>query len=100
VREHRKKLLRLYGLDEVIIEPRLSRRLPIARLTIARERNQPHVAVTWVGADSPRDLEAVHAGQPDIKEDDLGRDFLNEPERSPPVSSAKTRKTGVRQHRA
>lgn len=96
MREHREQLLRLNGLNQVIVEPCLLGCLAIARLAVTREGNQANAAVSRISAHSACDLESVHAGQPDVQQDDLGRDFVNQPECCPPVSGAVTGQARVR----
>src|SRR4030095_6474405 len=59
------------GLQQVFVEARLERPLPVLLLTIAAERDQPR-AVVQLRADLPSDLVAVDPGQTDVDQHGVG----------------------------
>jgi hypothetical protein len=50
LREHHQEFRRLHRLDQVIVEAGLHRRAAIRRATLSGQRDQPHAAMTRVGA--------------------------------------------------
>src|SRR4051794_544208 len=61
----------LGGLDEVQIETGVERPLPILRLAVPGERDEPHVARDRARAQAPRQLVSIHSGQPEVDEADV-----------------------------
>lgn len=59
------------GLHEVLVEADLARAGARLRVAVAGRRDQEHVLPS-LGPDPARDVEAVHAGQPDVEHHDLG----------------------------
>ena len=58
-------------LDEVVIEPRLGRAAHVVVLPVARQRDQGGAMVPG-RAEAGRDRVAIHAGQPDVEEHEIG----------------------------
>jgi hypothetical protein len=80
---HRDQLVGLEGLAEVVPGARLDGldRLPLRPVG----RHQHHPRRRWPRTDSPQQLHAVHAGHPQVGEDQVGLEGLQLLERPDPV---------------
>src|SRR5690349_8980680 len=61
------------GLDHVNIESRVSRTLPVLRLTPSCERNEKDVLKPGLRSEAARELVAIHVRHAEIDESDCGR---------------------------
>src|SRR6476659_9929698 len=62
------QLIRIHGLDEVMIEPRLHCTAPITFLPPAGQRDEHHVPCPNLCAHCPRNVIPAHVGHADIED--------------------------------
>ena len=62
----------------MMVEPRLSCRLPVAGEAVTGQRNEANSGVAWVGTDAPGYFEPVQMWEPHIQDYDIGRHLVDE----------------------
>src|SRR6185312_13387282 len=70
VRQEGPQLLRIGGLDEVMVEARFLRQLVIFFSSIAGQGDEPGVIESWGLPQEPRHLMAIHSRQTDVEQHD------------------------------
>ena len=66
------EFLKVKRLDQMMVEAGVSRPAAVVVLTVPRDRNQQHVAVTLGLAEPTSHLISIHSRQTNVEEDNVG----------------------------